>query len=87
MRLTSTTGITILVNGLSVRVDRLKDIQKQRTKQWHLPELIQNEQTNEMTKESFESALISSIPIQEQESIRILIDEIDDSKEFAKKNI
>ena len=75
--------INKLVNGLEMRIDKIKEVQKQRTKNWDLKTLLVNDLKNEMDEEIFESALISSIPKSQQQKFSQKIDQSNNSKELA----
>ena len=75
--------INKLVNGLEMRIDKIKEVQKQRSKNWNLKTLLVNDLKNKMDEEIFESALISSIPKSQQQEFSQKIDQSNNSKELA----
>lgn len=73
-----------LVNGLEIRIDKIKEAQKQRTKHWDLTSLLIRDSKSEMDEEVFESALISTVPKDKQNAFAKRLTDVEDIRSFAK---
>ena len=73
-----------LINGLEMRIDKIKEVQKQRTKNWDLNSLLISNSKSEMDEEIFESALISTVPKDKQNTFAEHLTDVEDIRSFAK---